>query len=407
MPTFPKEPMSRQPGLYSWIEIVSTHFPHLRGPQAQVLALWSLGTALVGTCGRTTVASFLALLLGHQPMAVEQQLREWYCEASAKKGAHRQTFSVETCFGPLLAWVLSLWPPHESRLALALDATTLGQRFTVLAVCLLYRGTALPIAWVVLPAATPSSWKKHWLALLHHLQGRIPAHWTVVVMADRGLYAPWLFRTLRRYGWHPFLRINPQGYYRPTGARLWQPLPSVVPHPGTQWCGLIHCFRQRSVRGTLLARWESGSAEPWLILTDFAPEQAEVGWYALRAWIESSFKTAKRGAWQWQATRMEDPGRASRVWLVLALATLWTVSLGGAAEAATPASHLAELPPTHIARCRWSGGPPPRRLSCVKQGRLLLLARLLRQASLHLDGLVPTPWPIFPLAPPPTLETYP
>jgi hypothetical protein len=42
--------------------------------------------------------------------------------------------------------VLSLWPADEPRLALALDATTLKKRFTVLAISVLYRGCAIPVA---------------------------------------------------------------------------------------------------------------------------------------------------------------------------------------------------------------------------------------------------------------------
>lgn len=95
-----------------------------------------------------------------------------------------------------------------------------------------------------------------------------------------------------------------------------------------------------------LARWEVGQAEPWLIITDLTPQQADVCWYALRLWIESGFQDTKRGGWQWQYTRMTDPKRAERLWLGMALATLWTVSVGGEADATLPASSLAELPPT-------------------------------------------------------------
>jgi hypothetical protein len=63
--------MSRPDELYSWIETVSTHLSQLRGPQAYVLALWSFGTAVAGTCGRTTVACFLALVLERRDRAVD------------------------------------------------------------------------------------------------------------------------------------------------------------------------------------------------------------------------------------------------------------------------------------------------------------------------------------------------
>jgi hypothetical protein len=45
----------------------------------------------------------------------------------------------------------------------------------------------------------------HGEALLGHLQGSVPADWTVLVLADRGLYARWLCTTIQALGWHPFL----------------------------------------------------------------------------------------------------------------------------------------------------------------------------------------------------------
>jgi hypothetical protein len=41
---------------------------------------------------------------------------------------------------------------------------------------------------------------------------------TVLVLSDRGLYARWLYRKIVRLHWHPFMRINVQGYWVPTGA---------------------------------------------------------------------------------------------------------------------------------------------------------------------------------------------
>ena len=38
------------------------------------------------------------------------------------------------------------------------------------------------------------------------------------------------------------------------------------------------------------------------------------------------------GWWQWQYTQMHAPERVARLWLALAVATLWMVSVGGALE---------------------------------------------------------------------------
>jgi hypothetical protein len=92
---------------------------------------------------------------------------------------------VESCFAPLVAWVLSRWEGNQ--LALAVDATTLGQRFVVLVVSVVYRGCALPVAWRVLPATEQHAWRSEWLRLLRQVRAAVPRRYFVSVLADRGL----------------------------------------------------------------------------------------------------------------------------------------------------------------------------------------------------------------------------
>jgi Transposase DDE domain len=68
------------------------------------------------------------------------------------------------------------------------------------------------------------------------------------------------------------------------------------------------------------------------VLTDLPASAADPCWYALRSWVEQGFKVIKRGGWQWQRTRMTDPDRAARLWVALAVATVWLVEVGGLAE---------------------------------------------------------------------------
>ena len=222
--------MSCQSRLAEWTTVIRTHLPLLSQPQATVLALWSLGMVLARSCALTAVAVFLAGWLHRKEQTVRQQLREFCYEVEAKRGVQRQALAVEPCFGPLLRWVLSGW--QGTQVALALDATTLGTRFTVLAISVVYRGCAIPVAWTILPANVPHAWRREWLRLLRQLRPAIPKPWTVIVLADRGLYAGWLFRRIVRLGWHPFLRINRGGTFRPDPQATYRPLLSFVPRPG-------------------------------------------------------------------------------------------------------------------------------------------------------------------------------
>jgi hypothetical protein len=388
--------MSRSKAVSVWEETVSSQLPDLSRTQARTLALWSYGVVLAQRCGQTSVAATLALLLGQRETTVRQRLREWCSDAEHKSGAHRRAVAVETCFAPLLGWVLRWWAPGERRLALALDATTLGDRFVVLALGVLYRGCAVPVAWAVVAATTPGAWRPHWERLLGRMRGAVPAGWMVVVLADRGLYAPWLFQAIVRLGWHPGLRLNGgagSGLYRLPSGGGWRPLAGLLSEPGRAWCGEVFCFREQTVRGTLLARWEAGYREGWLVLSDLPPAGAEVAWYGLRAWVECGFKDLKRDGWQWQRTRMRDPERATRFWLVLAVATLWAVSVGGAAEVSLPASGLQALPPTHAARRRATGRLAPRLLSGFRRGVLVLVTAAATGLALPTAQFLPQPWP--------------
>ncbi|HEY2950218.1 MAG TPA: hypothetical protein VGJ53_17775, partial [Micromonosporaceae bacterium] len=381
--------MSCHDRVYAWRAEVAAHLPRLSGPQVTVLALWSFGMVLAGSCGQTAVSAVLAAGLGRAENTLRQRLREWCYDAADKRGAKRQEVAVEGCFAALLGWVLRWW--EGTQLALALDATTLGARFAVLTVSVVYRGCAIPVAWAVLPGNTPRAWRREWLRLLRLLGPAVPAGWTVIVLADRGLDARWLDRRIVRLGWHPFLRVNGGGTFRPTGQARYRPLWSFATAGGS-WSGTGTAFQgpDRRLVCTLLVRWVAGCAQPWLILTDLPPDAADPCWYGMRAWIERGFKLSKRAGWQWQGTRTTDPDRAARLWLAVAVATLWLVSIGGEADAALRASTIPALPmpprrPRRAAR--------PRLVSVFRRGFALWIAALLNDAPLPTGHFRPEPWP--------------
>jgi hypothetical protein len=327
--------MSRPPQLTSWQQHLANRFPELPAPAVAVLALYSFGLILARASGLSTVVLFLAQRLGRPAHALRKRLREFYLEAPAKSGARqgqkRRDFDPAGCFAPLLGWVLSLWQGRH--LALAIDVTNLADRFHVLCVSVLVRGVGIPVAWAVLPGGVPDPWNPHWRALLGRLRPAVPAGWVVLVLSDRGLESPALFRFVVGLGWHPLMRVKAGGKFRPTGWGRFYYLGELLGRPGGSFGAEGLAYAGERLACTLLACWEPGHAEPWLLLTDLPPEAGRAVWYGLRAWVEQGFKVIKGGGWDWQNTRMEDPGRVGRLWLVLAVATLWVVALGAEDEA--------------------------------------------------------------------------
>lgn len=394
--------MSRHPPLYSrtaldqWTDEVRQAFPHLCKPQAVGLASWSFGMVVAEACALTAVALCLAKVLHRKLATLRQRLREFYLPAQAKKGAKRRDLDVTLCFAPLLRWILRDWPSRQ--LAVALDASSLEARFVVLCISVVYRGCAIPVAWKVLPAAVKGAWQQPWLALLEHFAELVSDDYLVIALADRGLYAKWLFEGICKLGWHPLLRINQGGTFRPDGWVHFVPLSDLVPHVGARRreVGTAFSTKKAQLRCTLLAFWGEGHAEPWLVLTDLPPAQSDASWYGLRSWIEQFFKDCKRGGWQWQKTRMTDTARVERLWLALAVATLWLVRVGGADEVAEQGP-LPELELFSDAPER----PRGRQLAVFARGFAVLKAALINHERLPLGRLYPERWPVVPRMPDP------
>jgi hypothetical protein len=324
--------MQHPEGLSQWREEITSGLPVLSAAQAWLLAQWCFAMEETGDCGSTTLAVFLALALGCSFDRVRQRLREWYWDAQDKPGLARREVDVRLCFAPLAKWVLAHWP--DQRVALALDASSLGDRLTILAVSVVYKGCAVPIAWKILRANRKHAWKPEWPALLDLVAPALPADWDVLVLTDRGLYGRWLYRAIVAHHWHPFMRVNTGGTFHACGGHRRQRLADFAPRVGSGFAGRgTACTgSDRRLACTLLACWEEGYDDPWYILTDLAPGECTIAWYGLRSWIEQNFRLNKRGFWQWQHTRMTAPERAERVWLPLALCTFKLLAVGDAVE---------------------------------------------------------------------------
>lgn len=387
-----KDKASYKKQIKRWENIIQKQLPTLTKSQVCLLALWSFAMVIIKSSAITSVAFFLAFLcedddnlIDKKQNAWEQRLTELCYDRKDKKGHKRKELDVKTCFPYLMKWIIKWWNPKldSNQLAIALDATTLGLKFTVLAVSIVYRSCAIPIAWTITKGNEKGEWNTYWLAMLNDIKANIPSNYVVFVMTDSGLYSPKIYKLITKLGWHPLMRTNGNGYFK-EGDRYFQPIKSFAKAPGTSWQGRGLAFKSSCIECTLIAHWEEGQDEAWFILTDLPPEASNA--CGMRAWIEHGFRVIKSGFWGWHRTRMDDPKRASRYWLVISIGTIWTMSVGGEADESIPASTIPDITKDgyHI-RIR------KRRISVCRLGWIKILAKFIRHGELPFGIFIPEP----------------
>jgi|GEM_PF-6496053 len=158
----------------------------------------------------------------------------------------------------------------------------------------------------------------------------------------------------------------------------------VVDSTTRHWSGQVTCFPSNPLPCWLLAQWDQGYADPWLVVTDLPAADASIHGYGFRCWIECSYRDLKSDGWCWGKTRVQSPDRAERYRLAMAVALLWMISCGREQERVETEGFeedsTSSPPSTH-----------PRQLSCFVQGLLTILGRLLTHQSLGLESWFPLP----------------
>jgi hypothetical protein len=290
--------------------LTETFLPQLRPAQQRGVAE---GVSGVRDAQSGCEAAILAAgaPLGREAHALRARLREFLCAGADRAAPCGTAVDVAACFAPLRGWVLAWWVGET--LPLAIAATSWRDRQVVLSLSVLYRGSAIPVAWVVLPHRGKGLGRPHLERLLRLLAPAVPPTMTVLVMTDRGLWWPRVWRQIKAKGWHPLMRIRPDATCAPLGQRR-QRARELVPGAGGYWVGDGVASKHKATRlaATVRVVWGDGQHEPWLLLTDLPPAGVDGRWYGLRGWIALGFRALQRFGWHWERTRRRDPRRASR-----------------------------------------------------------------------------------------------
>jgi hypothetical protein len=218
------------------------------------------------------------------------------------------------------------------RVVLILDETPggTGGRLRCMKLSVAYRKRAVPIAFECYhPHRPPVPMPKLLWRLLRRVGRSLPQDCEVTLLADRGLCWPIVLDCCVTLGWHYLLRLQCDTKVRFEDGTLksaWE----LAPRRGARCFGSdVQVFKKAGWRrANLVATWERGCKERWLLVSDLPATFMRCRNYCKRVWCEQLHRDEKSHGFNWHLSRVRDPSHAQRLALVMALATLLCLSLG-------------------------------------------------------------------------------
>jgi hypothetical protein len=268
----------------------------------------------------------------------ERQIARWL---------HNPKIKPELVYRDLVTAALLPW--NEQTALLALDSSMLWEKYVIVRISLIYRGRALPLAWQVLAQGSASVGFVNYAPLLTEASRLLPPSCTAVLLADRGFVDVDLMQLVVQLGWHFTIRAKGNLLvYRAFKPRC--KVSALTPAPGA--IRLLHTIQITERRfgpvHLVLAHVRTAQGyEVWALVSDRPTSLATLDEYGLRFDIEENFLDDKSAGFQLEASKLRDADALARLCLILAVATLYLVSLGTA---------VVSLKRRHLVDAHWQRG---------------------------------------------------
>jgi hypothetical protein len=216
-------------------------------------------------------------------------------------------------------------------LCLVIDGSEVGRKCLALVVSVVYRGRALPIAWIVVKGSKGHFPEDTHVRLVQKVHELVPEGVTdVVFLGDGEFDGIQLQAKLEKYFWRYVCRTASNTILSHNGVE--SAYQGLSLQSGERWShsGLLFT---RQFYGPIMAIgwWRRGCKEPIYLVTNFASADEACYWYQKRFRIETFFSDQKGRGFHLHKSHLSDPARVARLMLAACLAYLWIVFLGALA----------------------------------------------------------------------------
>lgn len=212
-------------------------------------------------------------------------------------------------------------------LVLAIDGSEVGRGCLTLMVSVIYRGRALPLAWMVVKGNTGHFPETVHIELVKQIHAHIPPGCTVIFLGDGEFDGIALQATLATFGWEYVCRTAKNAQLCVEGERF--AFQDLMLQPGD-------CVGMPDARFTLqdygpvlaIAHWDKAYKEPLFLITNMDLVDEACEWYRQRFRIETFFSDQKSRGFHLNKSHLTDPVRLSRLMIAACLAYIWIIFLG-------------------------------------------------------------------------------
>src|SRR3990170_454538 len=193
-------------------------------------------------------------------------------------------------------------------LVLVMDGSEVGRKCLALMVSVVYRGRALPIAWLVIKGSKGHRPESEHIQLAEKVHGLIPSKADVVFLGDGEFDGDGLQATLAGFGWTYVCRTASNTILSAEGEEF--SFQNLSLHPGEQ-ISLPEVLFTRQQYGPIhaIAWWRKGYKEPIYLVTNLELIEEACHWYAKRFRIETFFSDQKSRGFNLHKSHLFVPSR--------------------------------------------------------------------------------------------------
>jgi hypothetical protein len=308
----------------AWIAWLKQRLPHERITRLRTAASVLAGLFLSRSVHLSEVAAEIPG--GAKLLSQQRRISRWL---------DNPAITPKRWYAPVARWWLGWAARTQGEIVLIVDGSRVSTHHQLLMVALALPGRALPLAWSWVDGAHGHSSRPKQLALLARVRTLVPAAVRVTLVGDCEFGAVALMQQVAQvWQWEYVLRqkSNNQVCLTPGVApalRIWQDFERLVIQSGSLCFVRQGLLTQKYAFATaLLAVWERGEKECWLLATSLPSADATLRYYRQRMRIEEMFGDFKRHGFDLEHTRLRHIHRLGRLVLLVCLLYVWLLRTG-------------------------------------------------------------------------------